>query len=194
MVGIHGLSFNRWSIGTMASKQAPVYSRNGKLKFVSPSKHLINESNEDEYVSKTTRDSPIVFVTMRNRTSSNSNGDSNSASDATSTGDAQDPLGVKVESVYPTTKPNRWCVEGKYQIYDDEKTLTEHRKVARTITKERRVLTGSLHTVPAIEEMFKRHKYDWMAWSRGNFSEPEFYASYAAIIHNTMPKLAKPLA
>ncbi|KAH0748466.1 hypothetical protein KY290_027698 [Solanum tuberosum] len=111
----------------MAPKQAPVYSRKGKLKFVSPSKHLINESSEDEYVSKTTRDSPIVLVTMRNITrqseeglyakesqsgsesyfGSSSDGTSTSASDATSIRDAQDPLGVKVQSVHTTTKPNR---------------------------------------------------------------------------------------
>uniref|UniRef100_M1DB15 Integrase core domain containing protein n=1 Tax=Solanum tuberosum TaxID=4113 RepID=M1DB15_SOLTU len=69
--------------------------------------------------------------------------------------------------------------------------------MARTITEERRVLTGNLHTVPIIEELFRRHKYEWMARALGNYSEDitwEFYASYAAMVRNAIPKRAKPLA
>uniref|UniRef100_M1DQL8 Integrase core domain containing protein n=1 Tax=Solanum tuberosum TaxID=4113 RepID=M1DQL8_SOLTU len=46
--------------------------------------------------------------------------------------------------------PNRWCVEGQWQIYRDAKMRYNKGKMARLITEERRVLTGSLHTVPDI--------------------------------------------
>ena len=58
-------------------------------------------------------------------------------------------------------------------------------KMARTITEERKVLTGSLHTVPEIHRLFNFHKCDWMARDPGTYSEEmvrEFYASYAATL------------
>ncbi|KAG5606312.1 hypothetical protein H5410_027804 [Solanum commersonii] len=35
--------------------------------------------------------------------------------------------------------------------------------MARIVTEDRRVLTGSLHTVPNIHCLFNLHKCDWMA-------------------------------
>uniref|UniRef100_M1DXY6 Integrase core domain containing protein n=1 Tax=Solanum tuberosum TaxID=4113 RepID=M1DXY6_SOLTU len=105
-----------------------------------------------------------------------------SSSNVDSTGDAQDP---RVKPVFSSTKANMWCVEGQYHIYNDGKVLNENRKMATTITEERRVFTGSLHTVPAIEDMFKRQKCEWTPRNPGNLSEEmtrEFYASYTTTV------------
>ncbi|KAG5599261.1 hypothetical protein H5410_030631 [Solanum commersonii] len=69
--------------------------------------------------------------------------------------------------------------------------------MARLITEERRVLTGSLHTVPDIHRLFNLHKCDWMARDPGTYSEEivrEFYASYAATLQGYISKRSKPLA
>ncbi|XP_049368963.1 uncharacterized protein LOC125833842 [Solanum verrucosum] len=50
-------------------------------------------------------------------------------------------------------EPNRWFVEGQRQIYRDAKMKNDKEKMARLITDERRVLTGSLHTVPDIHRL-----------------------------------------
>ncbi|KAG5599180.1 hypothetical protein H5410_030550 [Solanum commersonii] len=69
--------------------------------------------------------------------------------------------------------------------------------MGRLITEERRVLTGSLHTVPDIHRLFNLHKCDWMARDPGTYSEEivwEFYASYAATLWGSISKRSKPLA
>ncbi|KAG5579965.1 hypothetical protein H5410_050592 [Solanum commersonii] len=69
--------------------------------------------------------------------------------------------------------------------------------MARLITEERRVLTGSLHTVLDIHQLFNLHKCDWMARDPGTYSEEtvrEFYASYAATLRGSISKRSKPLA
>ncbi|KAG5630062.1 hypothetical protein H5410_001779 [Solanum commersonii] len=66
-----------------------------------------------------------------------------------------------------TEEPNRWLVVGQWKIYRDAKMLNEKEKMARMITKERRVLTGSSHIIPNIHWLFQLHKYDWMAKSPG---------------------------
>ncbi|WMV50329.1 hypothetical protein MTR67_043714 [Solanum verrucosum] len=69
--------------------------------------------------------------------------------------------------------------------------------MARTITVEHRVLTGSLHSAPVMKDFFRRHKCEWMAWDPENYSEEmtrEFYASYAATVRNSISKNDKPLA
>ena len=43
---------------------------------------------------------------------------------------------------------NRWCVDGQYQVYSDAKFLNDKGVMTRTLTLERRVLTGSLPTMP----------------------------------------------
>ncbi|KAG5599411.1 hypothetical protein H5410_030781 [Solanum commersonii] len=75
--------------------------------------------------------------------------------------------------------------------------VNDKQKMARLITEERRVLTGSLHTVPDIHRLFTLHKYDWMAQDPGTYSEEmvrEFYASYAATLRGSISKRSKPLA
>ncbi len=88
-------------------------------------------------------------------------------------------------------EPNRWCVEGQWQIYRDAKMINDKEKMARIVTEERRVLTGSLHTVPDIHRLFNLHKCDWMARDPGTYSEEivrEFYASYAATLRGSISK------
>uniref|UniRef100_M1DSH3 Integrase core domain containing protein n=1 Tax=Solanum tuberosum TaxID=4113 RepID=M1DSH3_SOLTU len=92
---------------------------------------------------------------------------------------------------------NRWCVEGQWQIYRDAKMINNKQKMARLITEERRVLTGSLHVVPDIHRLFNLQKCDWMARDPGMYSEEivrEFYASYAATLRGSISKRSKPLA
>uniref|UniRef100_M1DYU7 Integrase core domain containing protein n=1 Tax=Solanum tuberosum TaxID=4113 RepID=M1DYU7_SOLTU len=50
--------------------------------------------------------------------------------------------------------PNRWCVEGQWQIYWDAKMKNDKEIMAQLITEERRVLTGSLQTVPDIHRLY----------------------------------------
>uniref|UniRef100_M1DWY7 Putative plant transposon protein domain-containing protein n=1 Tax=Solanum tuberosum TaxID=4113 RepID=M1DWY7_SOLTU len=69
--------------------------------------------------------------------------------------------------------------------------------MARTITEERRVLTGSLHTVPDIHRLFHFLRCDSMERDPGTYSEEmvrEFYYSYAAILRGSITKKSKPLA
>ncbi|KAG5591713.1 hypothetical protein H5410_042227 [Solanum commersonii] len=75
--------------------------------------------------------------------------------------------------------------------------VNDKQKMARLITEEHRVLTGSLHTVLDIHRLFNLHKYDWMARDPGTYSEDivrEFYASYTATLRGSISKRSKPLA
>ena len=57
-------------------------------------------------------------------------------------------------------QPNRWCVEGKFQVYSKAKLPNDKGFITRTLTLERRVLTGSLPTMPVIHTLFTRHRLD----------------------------------
>uniref|UniRef100_M1D9X9 Integrase core domain containing protein n=1 Tax=Solanum tuberosum TaxID=4113 RepID=M1D9X9_SOLTU len=63
------------------------------------------------------------------------------------------------------------CVTRKCQIYTDANMLNEHEKMAKLVTEERRVLTGSLHTAPVIHELFRTHICKWIAWCPGTYIE-----------------------
>uniref|UniRef100_M1DVG6 Integrase core domain containing protein n=1 Tax=Solanum tuberosum TaxID=4113 RepID=M1DVG6_SOLTU len=92
-------------------------------------------------------------------------------------------------------EPNRWCVEGQWQIYRDANMITDKEKISRIVTEERRVLIGSLHTVPDIHRLFNLHKCYWMARDPGTYSEEmvrEFYASYAATLRGSITKRVSP--
>ena len=57
--------------------------------------------------------------------------------------------------------------------------------MTRTLTLERRVLTGSLPTMPEIYNIFTRHRLEWTVHLLGRYSEElvrEFYASYVATL------------
>uniref|UniRef100_M1DYT2 Integrase core domain containing protein n=1 Tax=Solanum tuberosum TaxID=4113 RepID=M1DYT2_SOLTU len=79
-------------------------------------------------------------------------------------------------------EPNKWCVEGQWQIYRDTKMLNEKEKMARLITEERRVLTGSLHTVPEIHRLFNLHK-----WSISKRAKPTEQDSLTSTIVRGCP-------
>ncbi len=64
-------------------------------------------------------------------------------------------------------QPNRWCVDGQFQVYSDAKFLTDKGVMTRTLTLERRVLTGSLPTMPEIHNLFTRHRLEWTTRSLG---------------------------
>ena len=84
-----------------------------------------------------------------------------------------------------TDQPNRWCVDGQYQVYSDAKFLNDKGVMNRTLTLERRVLTGSLPTMPEIHNLFTRHRLEWTALPLGRYSEElvrEFYASYMSTL------------
>lgn len=66
-------------------------------------------------------------------------------------------------------QPNRWCVEGQYKVYRDAKFLNDKGFMTYTLTAEQRVLTRSLHTVPAIHDLFTRHQLKWMSGSVGRY-------------------------
>uniref|UniRef100_M1DI66 Integrase core domain containing protein n=1 Tax=Solanum tuberosum TaxID=4113 RepID=M1DI66_SOLTU len=88
-------------------------------------------------------------------------------------------------------------LDGQYQIYKDAHMLNKQEKIARLVTDERRVLTGSLSTTPAIHDFFRRHMCEWMERIPRSYSDElvrEFYASYAASIRGSISKRAKPAA
>uniref|UniRef100_M1DNZ0 Integrase core domain containing protein n=1 Tax=Solanum tuberosum TaxID=4113 RepID=M1DNZ0_SOLTU len=69
--------------------------------------------------------------------------------------------------------------------------------MARLVNEERRVLRGSLHTMPDIHELFQWHRCKWMARSTGFFSEEivrEFYAPYAATLRGSIDRRENPSA
>lgn len=51
-------------------------------------------------------------------------------------------------------QPNRWCVDGQFQVYSDTKFLNDKGVITRTLTLERRVLTGSLPMMPEIHNLY----------------------------------------
>ncbi|KAG5599583.1 hypothetical protein H5410_030953 [Solanum commersonii] len=94
-------------------------------------------------------------------------------------------------------EPNRWCVKSQWKIYQDAKMINGKEKMARIVTEELRVLTGSLNTIPDIHWLFNLQKCDWIARDPGTYSEEmvwEFYASYAATLCGLISKQSKPIA
>ncbi len=67
--------------------------------------------------------------------------------------------------------PNRWCVEGQFQVYSDAKFLTNKGVMTQTLTLERRVLTGSLPSMLEIHNLFTRHRLECTAHPLGRYSE-----------------------
>ena len=82
-------------------------------------------------------------------------------------------------------QPNQWGVDGQYQVYSEAKFLYKKGVMTRTLTLERRVLTGSFPTIPKIHNLFTRYRLEWTAHSLDRYSEDlvrEFYASYVATL------------
>lgn len=92
-------------------------------------------------------------------------------------------------------KPNQWYVDGQYQVYRDVKVLNDKGVMTRLVTVERKVLTGSLHTVPNVHGLFTHHRLEWMARSFGKFSEEivqQFYVSYVTTLRCALGSRSKP--
>ena len=53
-------------------------------------------------------------------------------------------------------QPNRWYVDGQYQVYLDAKFLNDKGVMTRTLTLERLVLTRSVSTMLEIHNLFTR--------------------------------------
>ncbi|KAH0750729.1 hypothetical protein KY290_029961 [Solanum tuberosum] len=105
------------------------------------------------------------------------------------------------EEVASTARKSQFGSESHFESYSNGSSVSSLEDDSTGCTQDplefSRVLTGSLHTVPFIEELFQRDKYEGMAWGPGNYSEEmtrEFYASYATTVRNAIPKRAKPLA
>uniref|UniRef100_M1DUW8 Integrase core domain containing protein n=1 Tax=Solanum tuberosum TaxID=4113 RepID=M1DUW8_SOLTU len=166
-------------VGTIAPKQNATYTRGGKSKLVAPSRRMIEADSDTEYIPPVTRISPLYPTLLR--TKPNSSGD----------------ILVSIEPAPKANESNKWCIAGQFQLYQNDTMLNNHRRMTQTVTVELKVLTGSLHTAPAIQELFRRHKFEWMARSLRTYSEAmtrDFYASYAATVLNSISKWAKPAA
>uniref|UniRef100_M1DAQ5 Integrase core domain containing protein n=1 Tax=Solanum tuberosum TaxID=4113 RepID=M1DAQ5_SOLTU len=153
----------------MAPKQDPTYAAKGKLKFVTHSRRMIFEEDtkDTEYVPINIRTSLTTLRTTRNRaqlvvpdvvtalhsdkratpigspagsessSDSSFNGITASSFEADSAGDILVPPSFEHAPV--VEEPNRWCVEGQYQLYRDARMLNKNDKMARLVTDERRV-------------------------------------------------------
>ena len=67
--------------------------------------------------------------------------------------------------------------------------------MTQTLTLERRVLTGSLSTMPEIHNLFTRHRLEWTTCPLEHYNEEmvrEFYASYVATLRSQIDKRAAP--
>uniref|UniRef100_M1DU82 Integrase core domain containing protein n=1 Tax=Solanum tuberosum TaxID=4113 RepID=M1DU82_SOLTU len=78
--------------------------------------------------------------TSGSTTGSSSPGQATPSDEATSSGKVPVPRNYDPELV--AKEPNRWCFEGKWQIYRDARMWNGKEKMARLITEERRVFTG----------------------------------------------------
>ena len=94
-----------------------------------------------------------------------------------------------------TDQLNRWCVDGQFQVYSDAKFLTDKGVMTQTLTLERRVLTGSLPTMPEIHNLFTRHRLEWTACPLGRYSDEmvrEFYTSYVVTLRSQIDRWTAP--
>uniref|UniRef100_M1DJC8 Integrase core domain containing protein n=1 Tax=Solanum tuberosum TaxID=4113 RepID=M1DJC8_SOLTU len=82
-----------------------------------------------------------------------SHGRADSSDDATSAGDI--PVPPNTDPAPAAEKPNRWCVNGQWQLYKDARMITTKNMMARIVTEERMVVTGGLHTMSNIHRLFQ---------------------------------------
>uniref|UniRef100_M1DS51 Integrase core domain containing protein n=1 Tax=Solanum tuberosum TaxID=4113 RepID=M1DS51_SOLTU len=127
----------------MDPKKAPVYAAKGMLKSVAPSFRLSDEDTNPEtdpaYVPPTTSTSPTTLHTIRNQT--RSNGTTTSSFESTSVRDILVPPNTDLAPV--VEEPNRWCVSGQWQIFQDPHMLSEKERMARLVTEEHKDIVRS---------------------------------------------------
>ena len=107
------------------------------------------------------------------------------SSDSTSGSPAQTPT-------LATDHPNWWCVDGQFQVYSDAKFLTDKGVMTQTLTFERRVLTGSLPTMPEIHRLLTRNHLEWTARQLGCYSEEMVREFYVATLRSQIDRRAAP--
>uniref|UniRef100_M1DR53 Uncharacterized protein n=1 Tax=Solanum tuberosum TaxID=4113 RepID=M1DR53_SOLTU len=132
-------------------------------------------------------------ATQPSSTDCSSNNITSSFSEEDSAGDILVPPCIEPAPV--TEEPNRWCVDGQYQIFRDVCMLNENDKPDRLIAEEHRDLKDSVHTDPIIKGLFRKHRFKWMAQPQGTYNEEiikEFYAYYAATVRGSISKRANP--
>lgn len=57
-------------------------------------------------------------------------------------------------------EPKWWCVDGWYQVYKNAKLLNDKGAMNKLVAVERKILTGSVHTVPIVHDLFTRHRLE----------------------------------
>ena len=86
-------------------------------------------------------------------------------------------------------------MDGQFQVYSDAKFLNDKGVMTRSLTLERRVLTGSLPTMTEILNLYTRHRLEWTARLLGRYSEElvkEFYTSYVTTLRSQIDRRAAP--
>uniref|UniRef100_M1D9G9 Integrase core domain containing protein n=1 Tax=Solanum tuberosum TaxID=4113 RepID=M1D9G9_SOLTU len=188
---LHGIE-----AGTMALKHPPTYAAKGKSKSVAPSFKLIDAVEDMEYIPPPPGQPPLLHALHGIEADSSDSCANNitcSFSEKDSAGNI--PVPPCIDPALVAEEPNRWYVDGQYQIYRDACMLNENDKPARLITEEYRDLKDSLHTAPIIEWLFHKHRCKWMAQPQGTYNEEivkEFYASYATTVRGSISKRANP--
>lgn len=74
--------------------------------------------------------------------------------------------------------------------------LNDKMMMTQLVIVERRVLKGSLHTIPDVHNLFTFHRLELMARSLGSYSKKivrELYVSYVATLRGILDRRSKPV-